>query len=109
MTARELAARRQLLAANATLQRVRLAHDLSALNQACRPPRWAGVALAGAALAAAWWARARRARREPALQATTSAWALRGLTLWRVARALRRVWLAKPRAASAAPLDEAPP
>jgi hypothetical protein len=95
VTARELAARRRLLAANATLQRVRLVHDLSALRNACVPPRWAGVVLAGAALTAAWWARAGRTRREPALQTTASVWALRGLTLWRAVRALRRVWLAQ--------------
>jgi hypothetical protein len=95
VTARELAARRRLLAANATLQRVRLAHDVSALRSACRPPRWTGVVLAGAALTAAWWARAQRTRHEPALQTTASAWALRGLTLWRAVRALRRVWLAQ--------------
>jgi hypothetical protein len=45
-----------LLAANATLQRVRLAHEALALRQSCRPVQWL----------------------------------LRGLTLWRAARALRR-------------------
>jgi hypothetical protein len=95
VTARELAARRQLLAANATLQRVRLAHDVSALRSACRPPRWTGVVLAGVALAAAGWARAGHTQREPALQTSASAWALRGVTLWRAVRALRRVWLAQ--------------
>jgi hypothetical protein len=99
MTRRELAARRRLLAANATLQRVRLVHDVAALRGACRPPRWAGVALAlagaGAALTAAWWARGHTPR-EPASQATASLWALRGLTLWRAVHALRRVWLAHP-------------
>lgn len=100
MTARELAARRRLLAANATLQRLRLAHDANALRNACRPPRWAGgalagVALASVALAAAWWARGSRARLAPAPQTAASLWALRGLTLWRAVRALRRVWLAR--------------
>jgi hypothetical protein len=94
VTASELAARRRLLAANATLQRLRLVHDVQGLRAACRPPRWAGVALAGAALTAAWWARS-GAHREPASQLTASAWALRGLTLWRAVRALRRVWLAQ--------------
>jgi hypothetical protein len=94
VSAKALAARRRLLAANATLQRVRLAHEMHTLREACRPPPWSGVALAGAALAAAWWTRG-RARREPrAPQANASVWALRGLTLWRAVRALRRVWLA---------------
>lgn len=95
MTARELAARRRLLAANATLQRVRLVHDVSVLRQSVRLPPWTGVALASAAVAAAWWARAERTRHQPAPQTTASAWALRGLTLWRAVRALRRVWLAQ--------------
>ncbi len=93
MSARELAARRRLLAANATLQRVRMAHDLSALRSALRPPRWAGMALAGAALAALGWRRAERSRREPSPRSAASIWALRGLTLWRAVRALRRVWV----------------
>jgi hypothetical protein len=94
VTARELAARRRLLAANATLQRVRLVHDVSVLRQTVRPPPWTGVALASAAGAAAWWAR-NHTRHQPAPQTTASAWALRGLTLWRAVRALRRVWLAQ--------------
>ncbi len=59
---RQLAARRQLLAANATLQRVRLAHEVHALRQACRPAQWL----------------------------PSSGWLLRGLALWRAVRALRR-------------------
>jgi hypothetical protein len=94
VSARELAARRRLLVANATLQRVRLAHDVSMLRQSVRPPPWTGVALASAAVAAAWWAR-RHTHPPPALATTASAWALRGLTLWRAVRALRRVWLAQ--------------
>ena len=94
MSAKALAARRRLLAANATLQRVRLVHDVSALRQTVRPPPWTGVALASAAVAAAWWAR-NHTRHEPAPRTTASAWALRGLTLWRAVRALRRVWLAQ--------------
>jgi hypothetical protein len=97
MTARDLAARRQLLVANATLQRLRLAHDVDDLRLACRPPRGTGVALGVAALAAAWWARQSQRRAAlPHTAATTAAsvWALRGLTLWRAVSALRRVWLA---------------
>jgi hypothetical protein len=52
----QLTARRRLLVANATLQRVRLAHDVFALRQSWRPVQWL----------------------------------LRGLALWRAARALRR-------------------
>jgi hypothetical protein len=51
-----------LLAAQATLQRVRLAHDVLALRQACRPVQWL----------------------------PSTAWVLRGLALWRTVRALRR-------------------
>jgi hypothetical protein len=69
-------------------KRLRLVRDVNALHSACRPPRWAG-----AALTTAWWARS-RARLEPASQLTASAWALRGLTLWRAVRALWRLWLA---------------
>jgi hypothetical protein len=58
----QLAARRRLLAANATLQRLRLAHDVLALRQACRPVQWLPSAVR----------------------------LLRGLALWRAARALRR-------------------
>jgi hypothetical protein len=96
VTADELAARRHLLAANATLQRVRLAREVHMLRAACRPPPWSGLALAGATLAAAWWARNQTTRRERgAPHARPSVWALRGLTLWRALRALRRVWLAR--------------
>lgn len=94
MTAHDLATRRRLLAANATLQRLRLVHDVDALRSACRPPRWAGVAVAGAALAAAAWARAQHLRRGPPAQTAAPVWALRALTLWRAVRALRRVWVA---------------
>jgi hypothetical protein len=84
-----------LLAANATLQRVRLVHDVNALRSACRPSRWAGVALAVAAWSAASWTHSHM-RREPARQTSTApVWALRGLTLWRAVRALRRVWRAQ--------------
>lgn len=70
MTARqEFAARRHLLAATATLQRTRLAQDVQALRQACRPMHW---------LPSAAWA------------LPISAWALRGLKLERAARALQR-------------------
>lgn len=102
MTARELAARRRLLAANATLQRVRLAHDVHGARQALQPPRWAawvGVAAVAAALGIGSRLHA-RTQREPSLQTAAppslSVWALRGLTLWRAARALRRLWLEKP-------------
>jgi hypothetical protein len=95
VTAGELAARRRLLAAHGTLQRVRLVHDVHTLREACRPPPWSGVALPGAALAAASWARGQTTgRQRSALQAGASVCALRGLTLWRALRALRRVWLA---------------
>ena len=98
MTARELAAQRQLLAAQATLQRVRLAHDVAALRNACRPPQqWRGVAglvLAASALAAVWWARSRAAHTAAPAHTAGTVWALRGLTLWRAARALQRVWRA---------------
>jgi len=97
VTARELAARRQLLAANATLQRVRLAHDAAALRRAGRLPAYAGLAglaLAGAAVAAAWWSRQRHPAPAVSPPTAASVWALRGLTLWRAARALRRLWLA---------------
>jgi hypothetical protein len=76
VTRRELAARRQLLAANATLQRVRLAHDASALRTTLRPPGWAGVALTAAALVAIWSARRSTRRGLPFWRAL---WALRGL------------------------------
>ena len=95
MTADELAAQRRLLAANATLQRIRLAHDVDGLRSACRPPRWAGVAVAGAALAAAWWVRARHQRHGPPAQTAVPVWALRGLTLWRAVLALGRVCVAQ--------------
>ncbi len=95
MTADELATQRRLLAANATLQRVRLAHDVDGLRSACRPPHWTGLALAGAALAAAVWMRAQHLRHTPPAETTAPVWALRGLTLWRAVRALRRVWLAQ--------------
>lgn len=94
MTARELAARRRLLAASATLQRLRLAHEVHAMRSAWRPARWTGLAMAGAALAAAWWAQGRATRSDASPQTTASVWALRGLTLWRAVSALRRVWLA---------------
>lgn len=96
MTAAQLAARRQLLAASATLQRLRLAHEVDAMRSGLmlRPPRWAGLALAGAALAA-WWVRSSRERDDSSPQTVASVWALRGLTLWRAASALRRVWLAR--------------
>ena len=51
MNARQLALRRQILVASATLQRVRLAHELHTLRDAFRPARWAAPALGGAVLA----------------------------------------------------------
>lgn len=99
--ARELAARRRLLAANATLQRVRLAHDVQVVRQALQPSRWAawlGVTAVAAALGVALRTHA-RSWRAPLLQTAAlpslSVWALRGLTLWRAVRALRRLWLEK--------------
>ncbi|HET9977332.1 MAG TPA: hypothetical protein VFQ20_07860 [Burkholderiaceae bacterium] len=65
MNARQLALRRQLLVASATLQRVRLAHEVHLLRDACRPASWAAPALGGAVLA------------------------LRALRLWRAWRRLR--------------------
>ena len=49
----------------------------------------------GAALAAAAQARAQYLRHTPPAQTTAPVWALRGLTLWRAVRALRRVWVAQ--------------
>lgn len=51
MNARQLALRRQFLVASATLQRVRLAHEVDMLRDALRPARWAVPALGGAVLA----------------------------------------------------------
>lgn len=62
--AQALAARRRLLAANATLQRVRLAHEVDRLRGAAHPTVWSGAAHA-------------------------AGWALRALTLWRAVRAWR--------------------
>jgi hypothetical protein len=97
VSARELAARRRLLAASATLQRVRLAHDMHALRQYLRPPPWAawvGVASLATALGVALRLQARTPHQAPP-RTTASVWALRGLTLWRAVRALRRLWLAQ--------------
>jgi hypothetical protein len=65
VNARQLAARRQLLVASATLQRVRLAHEAQTLRDACRPTLWAAPALGAVMLS------------------------VRALRLWRAWRALR--------------------
>jgi hypothetical protein len=98
VTARDLAARRRLLAANATLQRVRLAHDVHVVRQALQPSRWAawvGTASLAVTLGIGLRLHARAARQAP-IQTPASlslpTWALRGLTLWRALRALRRLW-----------------
>ncbi len=94
MSARDLMARKTLLLANATLQRVRLAHDIDSVRQAWRPPPGAGLVVGGAALVLALWARPARAHGAPTAStaASASAWALRGLTLWRAANTLLRTW-----------------
>jgi hypothetical protein len=93
MNARQLAARRQLLVATATLQRTRLAHEAADLREGLRPPSWAVPALAGVALGAVWLVRSAR-RRGVAASTASPVWALRALTFWRALRALRRVWAA---------------
>jgi hypothetical protein len=93
MNACQLAARRQLLVATATLQRARLAHEAAGLRESLRPPSWAVPALAGVALGAVWLVRS-APRRNVAASTASPVWALRALTLWRALRALRRVWAA---------------
>jgi hypothetical protein len=87
-----LAARRQLLVACATLQRVRLAHEWQGVRAAAQPGRWAATAIGGAGLALVLSMLVHRAH--AAAPSRTSVWVARGFALWRLVRALRRVMAA---------------
>jgi hypothetical protein len=84
VNARALAARRRVLAASATLQRVRCAHELALWRDSLRPARWAlpGLGAGLIALALLRGAHTRRGTRP----ATWSAWAVRALALLRALR-----------------------
>lgn len=87
-----LAARRQLLVACATLQRVRLAHEWQGLRAAAHPGRWAATAIGSAGVALTLSVLLNRAH--AAAPPRTGMWAARAFALWRVVRALRRVMAA---------------
>jgi hypothetical protein len=88
-TALALAQRRQLLAACAALQRVRLAHEWQGVRAAAQPGRWAAMAAGGAgvALALSLWTQ----RPRDAVPLRSGVWVARAFALWRIVRALRRV------------------
>jgi len=87
-----LAQRRHLLVASATLQRVRLAHEVSALRVAWRPPPWTLPLLALAATSAALMVLVRRRSPQSIERATGWPWIARAFTLWRAARVFGRWW-----------------
>jgi hypothetical protein len=91
VNARALAQRRHLLVASATLQRVRFAHEVSALRLAWRPPPWTLPLLAFTATTALVLLVRRRS--PPAIgRATGWPWIARAFTLWRAARVFARWW-----------------
>ena len=84
-----LAARRHLLVACSTLQRVRLAHEWQLVRTAAQPARWAA---AGLGSAGAFVARSLLAHRSPGIaRPRAGVWAARAFALWRLVRALRRL------------------
>jgi hypothetical protein len=88
-----LAARRHLLVACSTLQRVRLAHEWQGLRAATHPGRWAATAIGGAGVALTLTVLASRAH--PAAPSRAGVWAARAFALWRIVRALRRIAAAR--------------
>jgi hypothetical protein len=92
VNAHALAQRRHLLVASATLQRVRFAHEVSALRVAWRPPPWTLPLLAFAATTAALMLLVRRRSRPSIDRATAWPWIARAFTLWRAARVFARWW-----------------
>lgn len=78
-----LRARRQLLVASATLQRLRLAYEWQGLRAAAQPARWATPALVATAAVLLWrTVGLRRGTPSPALRLGAAA-----LALWRLLHA----------------------